>query len=186
MRERRFKKIRSPRRVILVICEGETEERYVEILKRHYRLPITIKSKVVGNKITPGLISRIRKELQLENDNDCTTVYLYDGDVKEIVNKLKVLKGLQILSNPSIELWFLYHTTGLNRHTTSREVLKLLQDSAMEWKTYEKGTFSISQESLLLKNIETACKRAKESAWPDNPSTNMHRFIELLEGEGKS
>ena len=186
MRERRFKKIRAPRRVILVICEGESEERYVEILKRHYRLPITIKSRVVGNKITPRLISRIRKELQLENDNDCITVYLYDSDVKEVVDKLEALKGLLVLSNPSIELWFLYHTAGLKRYTTSREVLKLLQNSAMEWETYVKGTFSNSQESLLLKNIQSACERARESVWPDNPSTNMHLLIELLEKEKKS
>lgn len=59
MRERRYKKARKPRKVFLVVCEGETEEDYVNILKRHYRLPITIKTKVSGNAVSIRLKTNI-------------------------------------------------------------------------------------------------------------------------------
>lgn len=57
MRERRFKKSRQPKKVFLVVCEGETEEEYVNMLKRHYRLPIAIKTKVSGNAVNLRLIN---------------------------------------------------------------------------------------------------------------------------------
>ena len=63
MRERRSKKTRNPKRVFLVLCEGETEKEYVEILKRHFRLPVAIKTKVRGCKINERLINSYVKEL---------------------------------------------------------------------------------------------------------------------------
>ena len=64
-----FKK-RMPRRVFLVICEGDTEETYVEALKQHFRLPIAIKTKVSGNKINARLVAQYIKELGLAKDDD--------------------------------------------------------------------------------------------------------------------
>ena len=63
MRERRFKKARQPKKVFLVVCEGETEEEYVNMLKRHYRLPISIKTKVSGNAVNPRLVNQYMRYL---------------------------------------------------------------------------------------------------------------------------
>ena len=48
--------------VILVLCEGETEECYIDFLKQKYRLPIKIVSKIVGSKINERLIKRYKKD----------------------------------------------------------------------------------------------------------------------------
>ena len=56
---------RKMKPVILVLCEGKTEECYVDCLKQKYRLPIQVISKVVGQKISPALINRYKDEMRL-------------------------------------------------------------------------------------------------------------------------
>ncbi len=58
MRKRKISKKKEPRTVFLVICEGETEREYVEILKLWYRLPVVIKTRVSGNKINQRLVDQ--------------------------------------------------------------------------------------------------------------------------------
>lgn len=70
MRKRLSKNERSPKPVILVICEGETEEKYVEFLKWIFRLPITIRSKIAGNRISSRLVNRFIEELNLSDKGD--------------------------------------------------------------------------------------------------------------------
>ena len=54
---------------IWVFCEGETEEEYVNFLKREYRLPIEIITKVAGNKINSRYINECKRGLaQHESD----------------------------------------------------------------------------------------------------------------------
>ena len=183
MRPRSFKKSRKTRKVILVICEGETEKNYVELLKHHYRLPITIKSKVVGNKITKRLIKQYIKELNVESEEEVIIFFMYDMDVEEIIEKLKELNGTAILSNPCIELWFLLHHIDQRREISSNELLKKLTCTTREWKSYIKGTFNSRQSEILLSHRNLASQRAKMMDWPKNPSTNMHLFLESLENE---
>jgi hypothetical protein len=40
------------RKIALVICEGETEERYINLLRKWYKSPIRIVSHIEGTKIT--------------------------------------------------------------------------------------------------------------------------------------
>lgn len=44
------------RRIALVICEGKTEESYINLLKKWYKSPIRIVSHIEGTKITQSLI----------------------------------------------------------------------------------------------------------------------------------
>lgn len=46
------------RKIILVICEGETEESYVNLLKRWYKLPIRIVSRVAGTRVSPSFVEK--------------------------------------------------------------------------------------------------------------------------------
>ena len=70
MRKRKISKKKEPRTVFLVICEGETEREYVEILKLWYRLPVVIKTRVSGNKINQRLVDQYIQELGLHKDDD--------------------------------------------------------------------------------------------------------------------
>ena len=182
MRTRKFKKSRSPHKIFLVICEGETEEAYINQLKRYYRLPITIKTKVVGNSITSRLISQYLKELGVTKE-DCSVFYVYDGDIKVVKERILSLEGKAIVSTPCIELWFLLHIKTCNKSLNSETIIKELCSSDQLWKNYSKGGLNNEQRHLLITNQEIAMTRAMKLKWPSNPSSNMYDFIIALENE---
>lgn len=183
MRERRFKKTRKPHKVFLVVCEGETEEEYVNLLKRHYRLPITIKTKVSGNTVSARLINQYIKELGLTKNDDCRVFFIYDADVDCIVDKLMNLPGTTILSNPSIELWYLLHSKDYRRYIQPDSIIKELTSSHFVWNPYMKGQLTMEQQRHLLANKDAASLKAEKMGWPANPSSNMYDFIRALEAE---
>ena len=85
----------------LVLCEGETEENYVNLLRQNYRLPIKIVSKVIGNKISQDLIKRYKKEL-VGPESSIKTFLMYDGDLPEVLSKLTECDGILLISKPCI------------------------------------------------------------------------------------
>ena len=144
---------RTPRKmkpVILVLCEGETEECYVDCLKQKYRLPIRVVSKVVGQKINPRLVERYKKELQIRRSEQIDCFLLYDADVPEIAERIAACTGATaILSRPCLEVWFLAHTEKVAAADLSAaECLRRLTRTE-EWKGYRKGYLSESEKKLL-------------------------------------
>ena len=107
MRVRKYKKSRSPHRVFLVLCEGETEEEYINLLKRTYRLPITIKTKVIGNSINARLVAQYVNDLGVEPE-DCSVFYVYDADVKSVLRKLYRYPALLLSQIPVSNFGLLY------------------------------------------------------------------------------
>ncbi len=107
MRSRRKKTARVSKRPFLVLCEGETEEAYVELLKRHYRLPIAIKTKVSGNSLNDRLVKQYQNEI---GEEDCSVFFMYDGDIESVVLKLLKMEnlGAVIITTPCLEFWFLH------------------------------------------------------------------------------
>ncbi len=183
MRERKFKKTRKPHKVFLVVCEGETEEEYVNLLKRNYRLPISIKTKVSGNAISERLVLQYLKELGLTKNDDFQVFLIYDADIELVVEKLLNMSGITIFSNPSIELWFLLHSKDYRRYIQPNSIVKELKSSNPVWNAYEKGKLSLEQQRYLLINKDVASLKAQKMTWPANPSSNMHEFIKALEAE---
>lgn len=53
------------RKIALVICEGETEVCYINLLKTWYKSPIRIVSHIEGTKITQLLVEKRTKELKI-------------------------------------------------------------------------------------------------------------------------
>lgn len=184
MRTRKFKKARSPRRVFLVICEGETEEAYVNALKHYFRLPIAIKTKVSGNAINQRLVDKYVQELGVSSKDDYEIFYIYDSDVGVIVDRLLNLpEGKAILSNPCIEVWYLLHVKNHTRARNSKEIVGDLIASDQIWKSYNKGFLRKEQLNYLMANHESAIARGKKLKFGENPSTNMHLFLETLKSE---
>ena len=180
MRHRAHNKTRSPRRVLLVVCEGETERVYVEMLRRHYRLPITIKSKVIGNRINKRLLQQFLKEEGLESPADYLVVFMYDADVESVVTNVKKLNGVPIFSTPCIELWFLLHHQEFKRPSSTKEIVDILDRS---WNGYIKGRLTEKQKEILLSKRFDASERAKRLDNDKNPSSEMWRFLKILEDE---
>lgn len=186
MRKRKYEKSRRPRRVILVLCEGETEAAYVDVLRKHYRIPITVKSKIVGSKVNERLVNKLLKEEGLYGNDESIVVFMYDADVKEVVIKLKALKGNLILSNPCIEFWYLLHCQSYSRALSSKEAAKILEKSLPVWMGYAKGVLTSGQREFLLNSHKLASSRAKILEPESNPSSNMYLFLEILESEKKA
>ncbi|MDE6027289.1 MAG: RloB family protein [Muribaculaceae bacterium] len=178
---RRYKKERELREMFLVFCEGQTEKEYVELLKRHYRLPITIKTKVSGANINQRFVDQCVRELSLTRNEKCRIFYIYDADVDAVIEKLTALKGTVVLSNPCVELWFLLHTKDFIKHVNSSEVIKVLAQSGACWKNYRKGYLSADQQKILIDKRQNAVGRANKLQYPANPSSNIYKFIEALE-----
>lgn len=185
MRERRYKKTRNPKRVFLVLCEGETEKTYIETLKRHFRLPVAIKAKVSGANINARLVNQYLHELGLENPRDYRVFFVYDSDVQPVVDRLRELQGEAILTNPCIELWYLLHVRDHSRMQTSEEILRLLKATHSVWAGYTKGILSRDQQRHLLERYADAKVRASRLSWPNNPSSNFYDFIKALEEEAE-
>lgn len=181
MRKRQSKKMHPQRRIFLVVCEGETEKAYVELLKRHYRLPITIKTKVSGNAINQRLVNRYLSELDLKKGDDYEVFYMYDSDVQCVIDKILSLPGTAILTNPCIELWYILHHQNHTREVNSDAVVKALMTIHDSWRCYTKGRLNKEQQNILIQNRHFASDRAKSLNYPYNPSSNMYRFIEQLE-----
>lgn len=181
MRVRKQSKVRERSVVFLVICEGETEREYVEKLKSHYRLPIMVKTKVVGTRINPRLVKQFIIDLDLSSDRLCRVFMVYDADVECIVDRLKEIDGTLILSNPCIELWFMLHGRDYHRHSHSEGIVMELKSSHGVWSNYTKGNLNDTQVKFLIGHRQEAIDRAKNLSWQENPSTNFYLLIEALE-----
>lgn len=181
MRQRRFSKPKKARQIFLVICEGETEAAYVEMLRGNYRLPITIKTKVSGNQISKRLVDQYVAELGVTDKDEYRVFYIYDADVAPVAAKIKSLDGLALLSDPCIELWFLLHFCSQTSSVDSKGALAKLCELDRQWNAYAKGHFTTQQKESLMARTAHAVARAKRLPSGHNPSTNLYEFIEILE-----
>ena len=168
------------RKIALVICEGETEERYINLLKKWYKSPIKIVSHIEGTKITQSLVDNRTRELKLSKYDKVHTFLMYDMDVPSINEKLLACKAEKLLSNPCFEIWLLLHAKDQKTAITTDALIKELRKSATVWKNYAKSDFTITQEAFLKSNTDTATSRAKELKELQNPSTGIYKLIELL------
>ncbi|MDE6227109.1 MAG: RloB family protein [Muribaculaceae bacterium] len=183
MRKRKNKQSRLPRKLFLVVCEGETEEKYVELLRAYFRLPIAIKTKVSGNAVNQRLVKQYLKELGEEDYGESKVFFIYDADDLNIVKKLHTLPGKVILSNPCIELWYILHSKESFQALTSADAVRVLRQANPIWREYKKGMLSREQGNHLIERMDYACKNFESHKWYENPSSNMNIFIEELKKE---
>ena len=171
------------RKIALVICEGETEVSYINLLKKWYKSPIRIVSHIEGTKITQSLVDNRTRELKLSKWDKVHTFLMYDMDVKSINEKLLVCKAEKLLSNPCFEIWLLLHAKDQKSPITTDALIKELKKSATVWKNYAKSDFTNTQEAFLKSNTDTATARAKDLKELQNPSTGVYKLIELLKSD---
>ena len=149
-------RLESPRRkmkpVFLVFCEGETEETYLDHLKQAYRSPIKIIPKVEGGDISQRLIDARRRELKISKNDKVLVFLMYDMDVPEVNARLERCRAFKLLSNPSIELWFLLHGKGCVSNITTDEAFDELVKLENCWNEYEKAALTETQKSYLWNN----------------------------------
>jgi hypothetical protein len=176
-RAKRQPKVRQINPTFYVFCEGETEKEYINYLRSRYRIPIEIKSKISGSKISQRFVSGYLSD-KIFTKNDKVFLF-YDEDVSEIIDKLKSIKDSNLLlTNPCIELWFILHKQDLRKRVSSEDCVRLLKT---HWKDYKKSLLTDKQKNEIDNGRNIAIDRAKELKQNTNPSTNVYEFIEELE-----
>ena len=168
------------RKIALVICEGETEVCYINLLKSWYKSPIRIISHIEGTKITPSLVEKRTKELKISQWDKVHTFLMYDMDVQAINEKLHKCQAEMLLSNPCFEIWLLLHAKDQKTVIETDALVKELKKSAPVWKNYSKSAFTDTQKSFLNDNTDVAVARAKDLCEFQNPSTGIYKLIEML------
>ena len=172
---------RKMKPVILVLCEGETEECYVDFLKQKYRLPIKIVSKIVGSKISARLIKRHKKELSLTNSENIDCFLMYDADVQSVVDNLLTCEEKLLLSRPCIEVWFLAHSKKVPAKDISSEECVNMLKKDNPWTDYKKGKLSLEQQEILWEKRLVAGNNIAYEQETDRPFSMMRDFIDTLE-----
>ena len=173
------------RKIALVICEGETEVCYINLLKSWYKSPIRIVSHIEGTKITPSLVEKRTKELKISQWDKVHTFLMYDLDVQAINEKLQKCKAEMLLSNPCFEIRLLLHAKDQKAAIETDALIKELKKSAPVWKNYSKSAFTDTQKSFLNDNTTVAVARAKELREFHNPSTGIYKLIEMLSSDAR-
>ncbi len=168
------------RRIALVICEGETEASYINMLKKWYKSPIRVISHIEGTRVSQSLIDNRTRELKISRMDKVSTFLMYDMDVPTINEKLFLLNAEKLLSNPCFELWLLLHSKEQKSVISTDATLRELKSTAPVWKNYSKAEFSVSQQTYLKENLLAAVARAKTLKEFQNPSSGIYRLIDLL------
>lgn len=159
-----------------IFCEGKTEAAYIDIIRRHFRIPIEIITRVSDSNISQPYIDRCKRDRFSTKDDK--TFLMFDLDVDGLLSRLKKIKDATLLlSNPCIELWFLLHYEDYNREISSAECLSKIKklDS-----TYAKGRCSAALQKQLIEQITIATSRAKNKPAYTNPSSTIHLLIDLI------
>lgn len=162
-----------------VFCEGDTEVKYVEMLRAQFRCPIHIIPKKTLLNITPKFVERCKANyMQTAKD---ITFLMYDLDVPTMLERLKkVPDAILLCSNPCFELWLLLHAKNQEAPITSEAAVKELIKSSEVWRTYTKGVITRNQQTFLENNMDVALVRATHLRAFQNPSTSVYKLISML------
>lgn len=192
--KRRKLRARIPRKVFVIVCEGEKTERiYFNRYKTRYsNLRIETPNSKYTDPINLAKFSReqIKKEaLDLKNGDAIWCVFDCDENTNEDLSHACKIAGKDIkicLSNPNFELWFLLHFSLIVSKLTRSEVIEKLKEHISG---YEKNK---DYYDLLLRDRPTAIENAKKLIKKhetngvklinveSNPSTQVQNIVEEI------
>ena len=176
-RNKRVSKGKEINPTFFVFCEGETEAAYICYLRSKYRLPVSIDTKIAGNRITEKYIENYKKNKAIHPKDK--NYLMYDLDVPEMLERLNTIKNVTLLcSNPCFELWYLLHLQGQNTEITSTECIRKLKNYLPN---YAKGLFDNSLKKVIEAEQGQAVSRASRLNPFTNPSSHIFELIEDME-----
>lgn len=195
---------RKQKTSILMVCEGETEEKYLKALKSYYRLT-AVKVEVKNAKVESAqeIVKTAKKEIEYAKRKGSgikfEEVYcVFDNDNKNMqteilpaVNQMIKEGFLVIYSNISFEMWLGMHYDDFvlrpyrNPQLVESELKRYDENFHKTKYDVNKYINKISKaksesKSLISKNVDypKSCEELKV-----NPYTNMAKLIERLEYE---
>lgn len=204
---RRRKAEKLPKRKIVIICEGEkTEPDYLrQYIAELIYPPELLKVEIIEKGGTPGTIvetaKQHKKDLEsiarkssdrFQGDFEIWGVFDVDEHPKLNVAKSEAANNkIQLaISNPCIELWALFHfqdqDAPIHRHVAQKKLAELMP----KYKKSGAKQFDFQQMSA---NYSDAKKRAEgslanreqENNPGGNPSTNLHKLLEIIKNQSR-
>lgn len=169
---RKTKQLRGKRMkpTFFVFCEGKTEAAYIDLLRRHFRIPMEIIARVSDSNISQAYIDRCKRDRFTTKDDK--TFIMFDLDVPGMIQHLKKFKkATLLLSNPCIEYWFLLHYKDFETELTTAECITRLKKFDTE---YKKGSFTRAMQYAMIEGIAAAGKRAAVKEPYSNPSSTVY------------
>lgn len=189
--------LRIPSKTMLIVCEVLTEEKYFKAIRKKYGLR-TAQIEICSNKNNSAPINIVNKAERMNGQpGDFDYLFcVFDKDQHQTFDearqrikylstrKMKPLPINEAVSVPSFELWILLHYERTDRaFNTSQEVIGYLEKNHHVPK-YIKGDETLCTQ--LLGQIENAMTNSK---WlekqlhikNENPMTNVHRLIEVMQ-----
>lgn len=149
-------------------------------IRKTFRSPIKIISKVEGSDISSKLVNSRKKELKISPAEQIRVFLMYDMDVPAVTDKLFECQAEMLLSNPCMEIWYLLHCKDQRGSVTSEKTIIALKAAGGVWAKYEKASLTETQKAFLRDNLDIAVSRAKSLVMPNNPSTGIYKLIEAL------
>lgn len=178
-RENSPRRRRTPVRVsasrVLAVCCGQTEQSYLDGLKRLSK-PVTVKPVVkVGS---PAQLVRYAGKMRESDrggfDEYWCVVDVDEFDIAEAIAEAESTGISLAVSNPCFEVWLILHfadcTAGIASPKSAAEKLR------RHLPGYAKGALDFA---LLAERVDKAAERAK-ALGSGNPSSDMWRLVEVV------
>ena len=168
------------RRIALIICEGESEVQYINLLKKWYKSPVRIVSHIEGTKITQALVENRTKELKISQWDHVTAFLMYDMYITSVTEFLLRCRAEYLLSNPCFEIWLLLHAKDQKTALSTNAVIHELKKSSNVWTNYKKSSYTETQKEFLKVHTKTAIDRAQKLTEFDNPSSGIYKLLQVV------
>ncbi|RKS06090.1 RloB-like protein [Nocardiopsis sp. Huas11] len=173
---RRRRPHREEQRVYLVVCEGETEKRYFDTMKRHP--DVRLHTVHVRKSKHPQSEIVVRSASQAARDEYTEVWAVFDTDGQDVTGLVRAAErdGVEAApSTPTFESWLILHLVDHRAAIESgAKAEKILTRLLPGW---DKGGTHFKDFAHGLKD---ACERAARLPEGADPSTGVHRLVHVI------
>ncbi|WP_304452212.1 RloB family protein [Nocardiopsis sp. YSL2] len=173
---RRRRPHREEQRVYLIVCEGETEKRYFDTMKRHPDVRVHVVHVRRSKHPQSQVVVRGAAQAARDEYTEVWAVFDTDGrDVTELVGAAERDGVHTAPSTPTFESWLILHVAdhraALESGAKAERVLKRLVPGWDKGRTHFKD---------FAHGLKDARERAARLPAGTDPSTGVHRLLEVI------
>ena len=180
---------REPCKVILIICEGDSEEIYFNNFNKREWNCIRIRTPNSSYTDPVNLVEFAKRQKQNLNPETTWCVFDIESKSQEVIDKTvrNAGKGINVItSNPCFELWFLLHFQHVSSNLNVTDTIQMLKNHISDYKKgndifkliEDKTQVALSNSRRL--NGNHISHRLNRYDIRCNPSTQIYQIIEHI------